>query len=165
MSYTWLLLSLQHLVMMKSLLVTASALLVLVLLTTTSAAANTPRRALLDAHSDCLDKCTNEYNKNVEKCIAETQLGEPPAIKSFGAASGNVSTAYVPPDKTAFELTKKRCRELQDPEFTKCKSNCEEKKPEEKKSEKGCEEVSKQCDENFKKGTLLAAWCRTSKGC
>jgi hypothetical protein len=149
-----------------SLLVTASALLVLALLPTSSAAANTPRRALLDAYSDCLDKCTAEYNKNVEKCIAGTKLGEPPAIASVGAVF--VEAAYVPPDKTAFQLTEKRCRELQDPEFTKCKYNCGKKECddcEEEKPGKDCGRVSKKCDEHFKEGTLLAAWCRTSNGC
>jgi hypothetical protein len=151
-----------------SLLVAASALLLLALLPASSAAAITPRRALLDAYSDCQDKCRNEYNNNVQKCIAETKIGDPPAMHSAGVASAEAAMAYIPPDKTAFQLTEKRCRELQDPEFTKCKYNCGKKECDDcdkKKPEKDCGEVSKTCDEHFKEGTLLAAWCRTSNGC
>lgn len=120
-----------------------------------SASATIPRRMLLGA---CEDKCDKDYEDNVRRCIADTQLGTPPDIKKEDAG-GMEAKAYVPPTDTSFQLAEKKCRELQQPELDTCKTKC---KPADTPD---CGKVSMECDDSFKKGTLLAAWCRQSKGC
>lgn len=72
-----------------------AALLVAVVLVAPSAAAS-PRRALLNS---CEDECTKTYEDNVKKCIAETKLGEPPALEKKQAVAMG-ALAYVPPKDT-----------------------------------------------------------------
>jgi len=118
-----------------------------------SASATTPRRMLLDA---CEDKCDQEYENNVRRCIAETKLGTPPEIKKED--QGMMTKAYVPPTDTSFQLAEQKCRELQQPDRDACKAKC-------KPANVDCGKVATECDDSFTKGTLLAAWCRQSKGC
>lgn len=134
------------------------ALLLLALLASTAAADNTnkPRRMLLGT---CEDDCTDQYNKNVQRCIADTQLGKPPALAppAGGLAAAN-ALAYIPPDMTGFELVEKECKSKQDPELAKCKADCKPKGPD-------CTAVGKKCDASFQPGSMLAAWCRQESGC
>ena len=58
-----------------------------------------------------------------------------------------------------FELVEEDCRKLQGPELDKClMEGC-------KKDKKDCTAVGKKCDDSFKEGTMLAAWCRQEEGC
>jgi hypothetical protein len=70
------------------------ALMVAVVLATPTAAASS-RRMLLGT---CEDDCSKTYEDNVKKCIADTKLGEPPAIAP--AMGGMVAMEYKPPVDT-----------------------------------------------------------------
>lgn len=131
------------------------ALLASLLLAVLLAAPRADARALL---ATCEEDCQVIYEKNVKKCISETQLGEPPAIQAQGTAKAAAKAAadYVPPKDTGFELAEKECRRLQDPELAKCKEGC---------NKKDCVAIAKKCDDSFDKGTMLAAWCRQKEGC
>jgi hypothetical protein len=139
-----------------------AALLLALLLTalvSDSTAASVPRRILLDAFSDCQEQCTEKYEDNVQKCISDTKMGEPPMTitKAAHAHPPPPSMKYTPPKKTAFNLAEQQCRELQQEEYTKCKNACV-KKPD-------CDAVKQKCDKFFDQGSLLAAWCRAKEGC
>lgn len=73
-----------------------AALLVAVVLATPTAAASS-RRMLLGT---CEDDCSKTYEDNVKKCIADTKLGEPPAIAKADVGKADMFVDYVPPTDT-----------------------------------------------------------------
>ena len=149
---------LQVLIMMTKPQAVLSATLLAALLAT--AMASTPRRLLGNnkLQDSCTDSCTATYNDNVQKCIADTDLGQPPVIGAASPGYGAMPPpqAYVKPQQTAMQLAESKCRDLQAPELKKCTDACN------KPATPSC---AQQCDDSFGAGKLLAAWCRKAQGC
>jgi hypothetical protein len=106
----------------------------------------------------CEDDCQKDYENNVARCIAETQLGTPPVpagVTATKSANSAYSAIYVAPQKTSFEVVETECRRLQNDELNGCKAACGP----------DCNQVAKTCRSAFNAGTLMEAYCKKAKGC
>jgi hypothetical protein len=149
---------------------TAAILAVVLVLacTVSTSAAPIPRRLLAtnthphqSQQDACMAQCQTEYQDNVQKCIADTNMGEPPVIayshSATGSALGAPAQEYVRPTQTAFQMAELKCRDLQMPELQKCQVGCV--------PPSAVESCAEKCDKSFGVGTMLAAWCRQKSGC
>lgn len=136
-----------------------AVMLVVLACTASTNAAPTPRRLLAistiqqQTQQDvCMAQCQTDYQDNVQKCIADTNMGEPPAIAYTTSAPAQ---EYVRPTQTAFQMAESKCRDLQMPQLQMCQASCVPP----------VESCAEKCDKSFGMGTMLAAWCRQKSGC
>lgn len=147
-----------------------AVMLVVLACTASTNAAPTPRRLLAistiqqQTQQDvCMAQCQTDYQDNVQKCIADTNMGEPPAIAyttsapvaQAGSAMSAPAQEYVRPTQTAFQMAESKCRDLQMPQLQMCQASCVPP----------VESCAEKCDKSFGMGTMLAAWCRQKSGC